>query len=721
VKSRAHVCFLLLTLVVSCATEDPAPRWTRLAVRYAGDPERSSAVLQYDFTIAREDWVWYPNVKIWGAALPATAEALRLTVLESPRLFIEGREIELHAPSARRSDVAHAWFAAGKLLLNPGADPDPGDARLAFTVLGGERVEYASGPAAWRVRAERLTADGFRVWEGRPVELRVTADRRSALRFATAFVASAGGLRVFVGETLVYEHESDAPESRTRHVVPLENGLSPEVPLRFETYGERTLATVLAPVIGPLVTGATRADRRPDIILFSADTFRADNLTSYGGEWGVTPNLDRFAAQSVRFARAWSPSIWTLPSHTSMLLGLYPYEHGSTNQSQSPSGALVSIAERLSAAGYRTGAVTDGRYVTETYGMDRGFEWFETRDAVSLRRTIASALDILDADDGRPTFLFVHTYRMHAPYRATSRSVELYGEQLGLTQAAELQKLVLDEMFAVSRKELANGEAGDDSMRAMVGREDWSGVHARVVPSLVERGVLQPGEGTAVIAESLQRLYIGGLADFDMHMGVLFDQLRARGREEDTVFLFTSDHGEAFGEHGMLFHNHGTWNEALQIPLLVRAPGLDPGVSTIGASLVDVAPTIAALADVAPDSGWSGRGLLAGASDGPVFAYDCARFIEHTGMIVDGKWKLSLPLGDAEDSPTFSYLYDLERDPDEHDNLVDDEPQRAREIYERWRAPFAITLQRRGEAGEVSLTARERQELEALGYTGVDD
>ena len=193
--------------------------------------------------------------------------------------------------------------------------------------------------------------------------------------------------------------------------------------LTFEVEGDPGVTAILDPVVGPLEVGdygdRPWEDAAPDIVVFLADTFRADNLAAWGGAPDVAPNTNALAEASVRFLETRATSVWTLPTHASMFSGLFPLQHGAITSETKLSPDLLTIAEHLAAHGYRTGAITEGAFVSRTYGLDQGFAWFEERTATErpYPLTLAGALDFLDADDGRPVFLFVHTYRVHAPYR----------------------------------------------------------------------------------------------------------------------------------------------------------------------------------------------------------------------------------------------------------------------------------------------------------------
>ena len=178
------------------------------------------------------------------------------------------------------------------------------------------------------------------------------------------------------------------------------------------------------PVLAPAALGEPGArpwqDKRPDVVLVLCDTFRADGLAAWGGAPGEAPHLNRLVEHSLRFLDVRAVAAWTLPSVASILTGLYPAQHGATDYDRGVAEGAETIAEVLARAGYRTAAVTDAGFLSRRYGQDQGFQWFEeiAIPEWKLATTIANARALLAADDGRPLFLMVHTYRVHEPLRA---------------------------------------------------------------------------------------------------------------------------------------------------------------------------------------------------------------------------------------------------------------------------------------------------------------
>ncbi len=159
--------------------------------------------------------------------------------------------------------------------------------------------------------------------------------------------------------------------------------------------------------------------QRPNVLLVTIDTLRADHVGCYGDSEARTPNLDRLAREGVAFDHASTAVPLTLPSHTTLLTGCYPLHHGVRNNGtyDLPSD-VPTLAEHFHDAGYRTGAFVSAFVLNRQFGLSRGFDVYddslltERRGSETVRRAIAW----LDRRDRRPFFVWVHLYEPHAPW-----------------------------------------------------------------------------------------------------------------------------------------------------------------------------------------------------------------------------------------------------------------------------------------------------------------
>lgn len=438
-----------------------------------------------------------------------------------------------------------------------------------------------------------------------------------------------------------------------------------------------------SPPAGPAEgVGAPRPGARgKQILLVSVDTLRADALGA-----GDTPALDAFAARAERFDPHYASATWTKPSHATLLTGLPPEGHRAQFESQALSPEAVTLAERFSRAGFATaGLVFDCLWLHPKFGFDRGFAEYRT---VRWRadQAVREAVSWLARHRGEPFFYFLHLFTPHSdkeilPYEARGTTRYTVGQRFGV------------HGYGCRREICASG-----------------------LLQAINAGRMEPIPEEEAI---LRFLYSRGVSDADRALGRLFRDLDEAGMLEDLLVVVTSDHGEAFFEHGMLLHST-PHEEILRVPLLVKWPGERRGgeVRSVPTSSVDVAPTLLSAADLeaaelpgiplqdlqrrgAGSRGEGRRALFAG-----------------TGRraVVAGPWKAIVPVVDGEPE-----LYRLDRDPGERDNLAAEHP----EVFERlWQrvvehveASRALT---RGapdvEIPEGSLSPEERRRLEALGY-----
>ncbi|MAF65873.1 MAG: hypothetical protein CMJ84_09480 [Planctomycetes bacterium] len=532
--------------------------------------------------------------------------------------------------------------------------------RLALE-LGAEQDGF------WRVALGPLKANGIPLFPGRAEELSIDLPANGLLRFATAaFGHTEDGrpvrFRVLVDGRTSFEVEQPLDECvrAQRHVVRLDGTRRPGATLRFEVDGPPCVAAFLNPV---LEREPPDDPRLPNVVLVSADTFRADNLAVYGGLPELTPHLNRFAegARVVRVAHA--TSSWTLPSHASMLAGLYPHQAAADTRASRLSEDARTLAEVLREHGYRTGAVTERGFVSRTYGLDQGFEWFHEEQG-PVESTLELFEELLDADDGRPFFLFFHSYRAHHPYVVSPRTRERLGAQLGLAGLP-------------------------DDPPAQTPTAD------------------------------LLALYRGGSADMDAAFGALWSMLRARGLLADTFVVFTSDHGEAFGEHGVQRHGSGVWEELVRVPLIVSGPGVAAGFVDGPRSLASVPTTICELLGLPPWPAWSGPGALAAAGPGAVYAFQCSGGAPNHAAIIAGQRKVIATTSRGDSGlADLAHAYDLSRDPAERRDLADSEVAWPRELMQRFseRERFLFEATVGGAAAAVS--QEQEDELRAMGYAG---
>ncbi len=395
---------------------------------------------------------------------------------------------------------------------------------------------------------------------------------------------------------------------------------------------------------------------RPNVILITLDTTRADHLGAYGYQQGLTEIFDEFAEQGVTFERAYAPAPLTLVSHTTMLTGLYPPEHGlRLNGAGRLSDEIPLLPDLLRRHGYDTGAFVAAFVLDSKFGLERGFDVYDddlsgTRIAghsTDRRRdgqsVVDSALAWLKQRTARPFFCWIHLYDAHDPYDPRPG---LFGEK-----------------FA---------ERPYDA-------------------------------GIAVEVQQLQRV-------------LAF--LRERKLMEKTLVVVAADHGEGLGDHSEEEHSMLVYNTTLHVPLVMAGPRTycQPGHRvTEPVSLADLTPTLLDLLKIPTPGHVSGRSLraaLAGESlsSRPCYAETEAPFRGnhwcplHT--VIAGPWKYI--------HTTRPELYDLDTDPGETTNLVTSAVDQLREmkaVLEVMQEHFVPAR-----AGNLNLSKADLQKLAGLGY-----
>lgn len=423
---------------------------------------------------------------------------------------------------------------------------------------------------------------------------------------------------------------------------------------------------------------------RSNVILVITDTVRADKLGCYGETQDLTPRLDKFAAEGVRFARASSHAPWTLPSIATMFTGLHPGEHGAGGRLSAFSPlakGIETVAGTFSDAGYQVHCIANVGFLTGSFGVTRDFPApdvdappsnLESRSATDVNRL---ALDWIDKAGDEPFFLVVHYFDPHAVYDPPQPFREKFARTPD-KQNRSLQFPTRAQMMAI------------------------------------RSGQGMPPEALIRRAESLHE---AELAFLDNELGLFFDQLDARGLDENTAIVITADHGEEFLEHDGFEHGHQLYQELTHVPLLLRAPGIRPAVIDRPVGHVDLAITMCALAGIAPAEQFTyfGQNLLdPDASERPVIA--------HGNMWADPQ--TSLRMGDHKlirHADGTCELYDLAADGAEKNDLAQKETALVAKLVAE--LDTREELMRAVVKGEVDLSPELRDSLNAMGYGGGDD
>jgi arylsulfatase A-like enzyme/tetratricopeptide (TPR) repeat protein len=409
---------------------------------------------------------------------------------------------------------------------------------------------------------------------------------------------------------------------------------------------------------------ARRCVAKPNVVLITLDTTRADRLGCYGYAQGTTPNLDALARDGVLFAQAASPAPLTLPAHSSIMTGMYPTHHGvRVNGSTALGQSQTTLAEVLSERGYETGAFVGAFVLDGRWGLNQGFRVYDDHfdlkkykhiDLAGVQRpadqVMDAALDWLESHKPDPFLAWIHLYDPHSPYEPPEPFRSKHGQR---------------------------GLAG---------------------------------------------LYDGEIAFADQQVGRCVSWLRRNGLYEKTILVVMGDHGEGLGSHGEGTHGYFVYDYALRVPFLLATPFPElRGVRVDSqVSAIDVFPTLLALGGIDFAAKVHGRSLLPAMLDPrreeTIYAYG-----ESMTPNLQFGWSSLLCLRSTRykliQAPR-PELYDLAVDPEETTNAFDRQPAVARELMQRLDRLVAETSRDAPEPETADLDRETVDRLAALGYIG---
>jgi arylsulfatase A-like enzyme len=469
---------------------------------------------------------------------------------------------------------------------------------------------------------------------------------------------------------------------------------------------ERPLRSSLVPVlavagaaalfygaVGFALAGREPAPGRPDVLLLLVDALRPDRLGAYGHDRETSPAIDALVADGILFRDAIAQSTFTKSSVASLLTGRYPYQHGvywgsRTDDPELP-GAVTSdllpaeertLAEALRPAGYLTAAWVQNSHLRDFMGFAQGFVEYHDQQG-GIERIHRRFLSWLRGPGGRyPYFAYLHYIDLHDPYLPEPPYDGLFGRGADVYEGIDLA--------------------------------EW-GAYLEAVRE--GRETLTPAQ-----VAQLKALYDGQIRYVDDSVARLLDALRREGRYDDTLIVLTSDHGDAFNEHGFISHSTTPYEELVRVPLVVKLPGNRHAGAKVAdqARLVDVMPTLLDLLGLpAPPemAGCSLRPLWEGGpeEERPSGCGEAVIEIAEEGAypvvaVRAGGFKY-IHHQHAEDE-----LYDLSSDSGEARNLIGAGLPQEEALRER---ALEVVAAREALSGEsIELDEKTIRELKALGY-----
>lgn len=549
-------------------------------------------------------------------------KSLRLDLVPGPRAYtlasLAAVARQFEGATSPELDAAGQMRDGGLVQLAFEKENEPNraryEARRAYPARAGapQRIELPTSSAGTarldlsfalpRSERRRVAPVAFRVEEpaGRVLFEAVLDPERDAQRWRTGFVDIAG----------------DPKELR----------------LVAESQGAAAAGDLVG-LWGPITLSYPKARRPPSVLLITADTLRADHVSAYARALGLepaakTPVIDGLIGRGTAFVDTLASNNATSPSHATILTGLYPKDHTVLgNQALLPE-AVTTLPEILKARGWWTLAGTTVRHLSAALsGMGQGVDlffdtppmllgeppaphpepWLAARQAPLLRSAYRGAaelnpefFDALEETGERPFFAWLHYYDPHTPYSADEALLAQYVPADAASGETLLEQLA--RRRAALHPELAQFRDGDvqHELDAKELAHNFAAVHAHLE-------FLGDVRSPDVIAAR----YAAGVAQLDRDIGRVFDELKRRGRLDDTLIVFTSDHGEALGEHDIWYDHQGLIDENLRVPLVFAGPGVPArGLVAGPVETVDILPTVCELLDVPAPREVVGRSLV---------------------------------------------------------------------------------------------------------------
>jgi hypothetical protein len=379
--------------------------------------------------------------------------------------------------------------------------------------------------------------------------------------------------------------------------------------------------------------GGARFDH---IYIWMVDTLRADKVHAYNPKTRVaTPNYDAFAADATRFEWAQVPGTWSLPSHASLLTGVYPTVHKATAHEARLSHDVPFIAEDMKKGGFKTGIFSSNGYVSSHWGFDRGWDV----DRNFIRESLPNGADYLwktakawiVPNLAKREFVYLATVEPHVIYNPKKEILARYwqkpyigpikpaltGVQLGLIKAGKLKVNDVDKAY-------------------------------------------------------LEALHDAEITGSDLLFKKFIDDLKSMGIYDKSVVVVVSDHGDQFYEHGSVGHGDTVYQELTHVPLIIRAPGLYPKGRVVHADveIMDLYATLMDLAGLKPSPEAQGTTLTP-------LVFDEVGASPRAALTVDGQVARGLKVARyrlVHYGPQRIELYDEIGDPREQKNVAADRP-----------------------------------------------
>lgn len=439
----------------------------------------------------------------------------------------------------------------------------------------------------------------------------------------------------------------------------------------------------------------SRKGDRPSVVIVNVETFRRDAPACYGGIDGISPTLDRLAAEGLRVESCVTVAPWTSPSVASLLSGVHPWTHGVTWYAESFLADSVStLAELASARGIVTAGFSSNELISAEKNYDQGFQTFFLAPYANGHQMVSTFEDWLEDHRDLQFLVYLHLFEPHHPYNAP-------GEDRRRYVPAELSDLDAEQAYERIQQRILQGDPPgpeEDDVRLM------------------------------------RALYAGEVRYLDRQLGRLRTALERAGLDERVVLIVTGDHGEEFCEHGLFGHGSHVYGESVEVPLVFWGPGIiEPG-RTLAGPVENAAlfGTVLELLGVPYDRQRARPALQLNAEQASGQAYTSTAQGLRELALVDGQPAVrfkplhclrtrshSLIFSPAgSEQPAEFGLFDLAADPAETNSLVESEVGLLEQLKERMEKAYSLARKIRHGMRATALDARTMQAIGELGYLG---
>ncbi len=571
-----------------------------------------------------------------------------------------------------------------------------------FDVLPVDAAPVAGRPGPFALVSARDGSRGIYLPEGGVLSYFMEVPQSASLVVSAGadkperFLTPAGaGLRVAVrpegGEAQTAFKVASSPAGE---VITLEMDLGSFAGRRVEiSFGAEQHDLFLRPLLyassgnaGRTARGGPKAvPERLNLLMIVLDGASAGRMSAYGYTKRTTPEIEKLAERGVVFDNAISQAVYTIASIGSVLTGQYPDRHQSVSFADRLPSSAVTLPGLLSPAGFRTAGFSGNAVVSTAFGLDQGYDEFyavwQSPDYTGHGDSVLrSFLSWLEAHHTEQFFAYIHFREPHFPYNPPPP---------------------YDTLFAPARV-------------FPEGIKDWQEVEA------INRAAAAGDGVPADVLERVRGLYDGNMAYVDVLVGEILKRVEALGLDRKTAVILFADHGEALLEHRYIGHNTQLYEESIRVPLLVSLPGLAPRRVSDVVELTDLAPTVldlAGLSDRAEQEAMQGRSLvplLYGEEIPEKLAFSRTLWNKPRYAARGSRFKF---IWDSRNGS--SELYDLEKDPGETVNRIDENP--VTSGYLRQRLYQWVRQQEHLRVGapmreEALISEDVRKHLEAIGY-----